>query len=109
MEGQTNNNPGVTLLLTYHRVLEGHDVEDIASIRKLATSTIQSHIIKLYVEDLITDIHHFISKKEIDLMLAEPDVHSKEVSINDLFEKWNGAFSYFQIRLLQAHLKKISR
>ena len=109
LESQTNNNPGVTHLLTYHRVLEGHDVEDIASMRKLATSTIQSHIIKLYIDDLITDIHQFISKKEIDLMLAEPDVHSKEVSINDLFEKWNGAFSYFQIRLLQAHLKKISR
>jgi ATP-dependent DNA helicase RecQ len=109
LEGQTNNNPGVTHLLTYHRVLEGHEVEEIASIRKLATSTIQSHIVKLYVEDLITDIQQFISKKEIDLMLAEPDVHSKEISINDLFEKWNGAFSYFQIRLLQAHLKKISR
>jgi hypothetical protein len=42
-------------------------------------------------------------------MLAEPDVHSKEVSINDLFEKWNGAFSYFQIKLLLTYLKKISR
>jgi ATP-dependent DNA helicase RecQ len=109
LEGQTNNNPGITHLLTYHRVLEGHEVEEIASIRKLATSTIQSHILKLYTDGLITDIQQFISKKEIDLMLAEPDVHSKEVSINDLFEKWNGAFSYFQIRLLQAHLKKISR
>ena len=60
-------------------------------------------IIKLYTEDLITDIQQFIGKKEIDLMLAEPDVHSKEVSINDLFEKWNGAFSYFQIKLLLTH------
>ena len=109
LEGQTNNNPGITHLLTYHRVLEGHDVEEIASIRKLASSTIQSHIIKLYTEDLITDIQQFIGKKEIDLMLAEPDVHSKEVSINDLFEKWNGAFSYFQIKLLLTYLKKISR
>ena len=40
-------------------------------------------------------------------MLAEPAVHQKEISLNDLFEKWNGAFSYFQIKLLLAYLKKI--
>lgn len=107
LEGQPNNNPGITHLLTYHRVLEGMDLEEISRIRKLALTTIQSHVVKLYSENHPIDIYSFLSKSEINLMLSEPDVYLKEVLLHDLFEKWNGAFSYFQIKILFAYLKKM--
>ncbi len=107
LEGQINNNPGITHLLTYYRILEGMDLEDISRIRKLTLTTIEGHVLKLYTDNHPINIYPYLAKNEIELMLAEPAVHQKEISLNDLFEKWNGAFSYFQIKLLLAYLKKI--
>ncbi|NBU35064.1 MAG: DNA helicase RecQ [Bacteroidetes bacterium] len=107
LEGHTNNHPGISHLLTYHRILEGMELEDISRIRKLTLATIEGHVLKLYVDNHPINIYPYLSKQEIEMMLAEPSVHKKEVYLNDLFEKWNGAFSYFQIKLLLAYLKKI--
>jgi ATP-dependent DNA helicase RecQ len=108
LESNTTVNPGLSYKLTYYRLQEGLSIDEIAGIRKLAISTIEGHIIKLFSENYPMDIYSFIDKIEIEMMLAEPDLHKPDISLQQLFEKWHGAFSYFQIRLALTYLKKLN-
>jgi ATP-dependent DNA helicase RecQ len=107
LERQTAYEPGISCLLTYHRLLEGRDLQEISRIRKLTLSTIENHVCKLYADKQPLDIYQYISQNDIDFILSEPEAHLKEVSLKNLFEKWNGAFTFFQIKLALTYLDLI--
>jgi len=106
LESQPTLNPGISHKLTYYRLLEGFSPEEIAILRKLALSTIEGHLIKLLSENYPLDLNSYIGKREIEMMLAEPDIHRKDITLQYLYEKWHGSFSYFQIRLFLTYIKK---
>jgi uncharacterized protein YpbB len=73
----------------------------------LTLSTIENHVCKLYADKQPLDIYQYISQNDIDFILSEPEAHLKEVSLKNLFEKWNGAFTFFQIKLALTYLDLI--
>ncbi|TPN89090.1 DNA helicase RecQ [Aquimarina algicola] len=78
---------------------KGLSIEEIAIQRKLASSTIFSHIVKLYNEGESIDLTHFIDKKDIlAIKNAQKELNHPE-GLKPYFEHFEGAIDYNTIKL----------
>lgn len=95
---------GETYLKTYAAIKEGKSLQDIATERSMALSTIEGHAARGIAEDVLrieelmpADVHTTIA----DWMREHPDK-----GLNDARTELGERFSYGQLRMVQAWVKR---
>lgn len=93
------SNKGNTHKETLSLYQEGLSIEEISIKRQLTTSTIFSHIMKLYNEGENIDLKQFISKTDINSVKnAKQELNTPE-GLKPYFEHFEGAIDYNTIKL----------
>ncbi len=87
---------------------EGLSIEEIAIQRKLAASTIFSHIMKLHQEGEAIDLHQFIDKQDIDAVKKAKEELDTPEGLKPYFEHFEGAIDYNTIKLALAILNELN-
>jgi hypothetical protein len=89
-----------TKIISYRLHQEGNSIADIARIRGLATSTIESHL-AFYIRRGIISVNELVKSEK--LILIEPHLENFEGnSITPLKEKLGNAISYGEIKMVLA-------
>jgi ATP-dependent DNA helicase RecQ len=95
-----DNRPKLT---TYEETLlllkENKSVEEIAQVRNMQSTTVFSHIAKLYQEGYPLEIENFVSKDEINRITQIVSEIGETVALKPIFEALNGEIEYGKIRL----------
>ena len=88
-----------TNLITYELYKEGFTIDEIAEKRDLKSTTIFSHLAKLYTDGKAIDIYNFVTKEEVEkVRLAKEELESPQ-ALKPYFEYFNSEIEYFKIRL----------
>ena len=102
-----DNRPKLT---TYEETLlllkENKSVEEIAQVRNMQSTTVFSHIAKLYQEGYPLEIENFVSKDEINRITQIVSEIGETVAVKPIFEALNGEIDYGKIRLTLAILNR---
>ncbi|MHC5363022.1 helix-turn-helix domain-containing protein [Myroides sp. LJL110] len=101
-EPKLNKKPTVTITLEYYQA--GHSIAEIAEIRKLSQTTINSHIAKL-IKDKIVAIDQVLDKDKLD-KLAEVFAEFDQQSLTQIKAKVADEFSWEELRLYQSYLSQ---
>ncbi len=97
---------GNTHKVTLKLLDEGLSVEEIAKQRKLAPTTIYSHLIKLYDDGEIINLLQFISKEDLQAVKqAKTDLKQPE-GLKPYFDHFEQAIDYWTIRIALTILEK---
>jgi Helix-turn-helix domain/PIF1-like helicase len=94
---------GETYRITYALIQEGKSIEEIASERKLATSTIEAHALRGIKEGEL-DIHRLLGEElieEVSVLLQK-----SKSSIAEQYKAQKGKYKYIILRMVHAHLAK---
>lgn len=91
---------------TYELYQQGLSIEEIAQERKLAQTTIFSHISKLYAEGKDIDMHQFIDKHDLEAIRKAKVALENPDGLKPYFEHFQEAISYATIRVGLTILKK---
>ncbi len=94
---------GETYRTTYALVKEGRSIREIATKRKLATSTIEGHLAKGISKGDI-DIFSVMEEKRVN-EIAGLLKRSKE-SLGEIHKSQNGKYSHGELRMVHAHQEK---
>ncbi|MEP7321453.1 MAG: helix-turn-helix domain-containing protein [Saprospiraceae bacterium] len=93
---------GSTMQISLHHFKEGKSIPEIASLRDLSISTIESHLTDFIFKGIL-HIEEVIQPEKIkiikDYMLLHPSLTSKELK-----ETFGDKYSYGEIRMVQASL-----
>ena len=85
---------------------EGLSIDEIAEQRQLKSTTIYSHIAKLWSEGKAIDIYDFISKSEVEsVKTAKQELQSPD-GLKPYFEHFEEQLDYFKIRLALSIIAK---
>ncbi|WP_420574097.1 DNA helicase RecQ [Kordia sp.] len=95
-----------TTLKTYELYQQGLSIEEIAVERKLAQTTIFSHISKLYAEGKEINMHQFIDKHDLDSIRKAKETLENPDALKPYFEHFQEAIPYATIRVGLAILNK---
>ena len=95
----TKKNKGNSYKETLNLYTKGLSIEEIAEERKLAQSTIFSHIMKLYNDGEDIDLKQFISKEDIKVIKEAKKELDHPDTLKPYFEHFEGAISYNTIKL----------
>jgi len=95
-----------TVLVTYDMYKTGLSVEEISIKRKLAPTTIYSHIAKLYSKGKAIDIFDFVSKSEVEAVRKAKIKLDSPTALRPYFEYFNDDMDYFKIRLALSVVNK---
>ncbi|MBI9041865.1 DNA helicase RecQ [Lutibacter sp.] len=88
-----------TNLITYELYKEGFTIDEIAENRNLKSTTIFSHLAKLYSDGKAIDIYNFVTKEEVEKVReAKKELESPQ-ALRPYFEYFNSEIEYFKIRL----------
>lgn len=90
---------GDTYLKTYELYKSGLSIDEIAMQRKLGTTTIYSHIAKLYSTGKKINIYDFVSKSEVEAVKKAKKELKGPKALRAYFEYFNESIDYFKIRL----------
>ncbi len=101
-----NKNKGNTHKETLLLYKEGLSIEEIAVERKLAQSTIFSHIMKLYQEGEDIDLNQFIDKEDINAIKKAKEKLENPEGLKPYFEYFEEAINYNTIKLALTILEK---
>ncbi len=94
--------------VTYELYKEGLSIDEIAERRNLKSTTIYSHIAKLYSEGKAIDIYDFVSKPEVEsVKTAQQELKSPD-GLKPYFEYFDKQLDYFKIRLALSIIAKDS-
>lgn len=94
--------------ITYELYKQGLSIDEIAEQRQLKSTTIYSHIAKLWSEGKTIDIYDFISKSEVaSVKTAKQELQSPD-GLKPYFEHFNEELDYFKIRLALSIIAKDS-
>ncbi|QHT70528.1 DNA helicase RecQ [Rhodocytophaga rosea] len=98
-----------TYQLTYDAFIKGYHLEEIAKQRELSITTIQTHIITLWMKDYPIDIYSFISAQELQILCeAIPKINGLETKSKELFDYFREKYDYFKIKIaLSVYAKKL--
>ncbi len=96
---KTSVNKGNTHKETFALYQQGLSIEEISSQRKLATSTIFSHIMKLYTDGEDIDLNNFISKEDIDAVKKAKIALQNPETLKPYFEHFQESISYNTIKI----------
>ncbi len=88
-----------TALVTYDLYKTGMSIEEISIERKLASTTIYSHIAKLYSKGKDVNIFDFVSKSEVEAVRKAKIQLNAPTALSPYFEYFNKDMDYFKIRL----------
>lgn len=95
-----------THMETYKLYKQGLSIDDISIQRQLKSTTVFSHIAKLYSDGKDINIYDFISKSDVEA------VHQAKIELNspkalkDYYEYYNEQMDYFKIRLALSVIDK---
>jgi len=78
---------------------EGFSIDEIAQQRKLASSTIFSHIIKLYENGEDLDLYKFINKDDLKTIKKAKTTLDNPDALKPYFEHFEGAIDYNTIKI----------
>ena len=84
---------------------QGLKPEEVAKRRRLALSTIESHLAH-FVGTGKVDIFEVIDRKKYDVIITQLEKKHPEETINDIRQKLGDHYSYSEIRLVMAELAK---
>ena len=105
-KGVMKKKKGTTYLETFDLYQQGLSVEEIAQKRKLGSSTIMSHLAKLFVDGNKIDLTPFISDEEvIEIALAKKKLESPS-TLKPYFDYFEEKLDYGKIRLGLAIIEK---
>ena len=88
-----------TVLVTYDFYKTGMSIEEISLERKLASTTIYSHIAKLYSKGKAINIFDFVSKSDVEAVRKAKIKLDAPKALRPYFEYFNEDMDYFKIRL----------
>jgi ATP-dependent DNA helicase RecQ len=88
-----------------HRWREGRSIEEIAALRDMVTSTIESHM-ALAVEagEKLDPRFFYTEREESEMRAALKDYH--EPALKPVFEKLNGRISYGKLKIFRAFMER---
>jgi len=88
-----------THLVTYKLYQSGLSIEDISVERKLSTTTIYSHMAKLYSSGKAINIFDFVTKSDVEAVRKAKTALASPTALRPYFEYFNQELDYFKIRL----------
>jgi ATP-dependent DNA helicase RecQ len=95
-----------TFKVTQELYAEGLSVEEIAVKRKLSTTTIYSHLAKLYDNGEDIDLHQFVTRADLEAVKnAKIELEHPE-TLKPYYEHFEEAIDYWTIRLALTILEK---
>jgi ATP-dependent DNA helicase RecQ len=80
-------------------VQKGLHPKEIAEKRKVAITTIFSHLSQLYTEGKKVELETYVTKETIDTVRIAFNQLNRKVELKPIYEKLNEEVSYSQIRL----------
>ncbi|MBP9601838.1 MAG: helix-turn-helix domain-containing protein, partial [Lutibacter sp.] len=95
-----------TNLVTYELYKEGFTIEEIAEKRNVKSTTIFSHLAKLYADGKDIDIYKFVSVEEVEQVRKAQEKLENPPALKPYFEFLNGEIEYFKIRLALSIIDK---
>ncbi|MGY3794764.1 DNA helicase RecQ [Aquimarina sp. 433] len=87
---------------------QGLSIEEISEVRKLAQSTIFSHIMKLFNDGEDIDLHAFVAKEDVKAVRVAKEALDNPDTLKPYFEHFEQAMDYNTIKLALAILEKES-
>ncbi|MDC1161845.1 DNA helicase RecQ [Tenacibaculum sp.] len=95
-----------THLVTYELYKSGLSIDEISIERKLKSTTIYSHIAKLYTDGKDVDIFDFVDKKEVQLIKEAKIKLENPDTLKPYFDYFDEQLDYFKIRLALSIIDK---
>lgn len=96
-----------TVLVTYDLYKLGMSIEEISIERKLSTTTIYSHIAKLYSKGKAINIYDFISKSDVEAVKKAKAELDAPTALRPYYVYFNQDMDYFKIRLALSVVDKV--
>ncbi|SEK40747.1 ATP-dependent DNA helicase RecQ [Aquimarina amphilecti] len=103
---KTNKNKGNSHKETLNLYKQGFSIEEIAQERKLAQSTVFSHIMKLYNDGEDIDLKQFVSNTDINSIKKAKETLGNPDTLKPYFEHFEQAMDYNTIKLALAVLEE---
>jgi len=94
--------------VTYELYKEGLSIDEIAEKRNLKSTTIFSHLAKLYTDGKKIDIYNFVTKEEVEKVRIAKDELESPNALKPYYEHLNTEVEYFKIRLALTIIDKES-
>ena len=91
-----------TIEETYELWVAKNSIQDIATMRKLTTQTIESHLVKL-IQSKKVNVHDILPKDKIT-ELSEAFKHYKEESLTGMKEQFGEKYTWDELRMFKASL-----
>ena len=85
--------------VTYELYKEGLTIDEIAEKRNLKSTTIFSHLAKLYTDGKPIEIYDFVTKEEVEKVRLAKDELENPPALKPYYEHLNTEIEYFKIRL----------
>ncbi|NQV77684.1 MAG: DNA helicase RecQ [Lutibacter sp.] len=85
--------------VTYELYKEGLSIDEIAEKRNLKSTTIFSHLAKLYTDGKKIDIYSFVTKEEVEKVRKAKEELESPDALKPYYEHLNAEVEYFKIRL----------
>ena len=82
---------------------QGKSIEDIATEREMAISTIEGHLSK-FVESGEIDVHTLVNEEDLSV-LATYFTQNKDSLLREAFEYFDSKYSYGTLRIVQSYCK----
>jgi ATP-dependent DNA helicase RecQ len=105
-EKKVTKNKSDTHKITYELYQEGLSIDEIAKKRKLTSTTIFSHIAKLYNDGKDINIDELVSEKEVNSVREAKKELDSPNALKPYFEHFNEQLDYFKIRLALSVIDK---
>jgi len=94
-----------THLVTYELYKEGLTIDEIAVKRNLKSTTIFSHLAKLYTDGKDIDIYNFVTKETVEKVRKATEELESPQALRPYYEHFNAEIEYFKIRLALTIIK----
>ena len=85
--------------VTFDLYKEGLTIDEISKKRNLKSTTIFSHLAKLYADGKDIDIYDFVTKEEVEKVRKAKDELESPQALKPYYEHFNAEIEYFKIRL----------
>jgi ATP-dependent DNA helicase RecQ len=105
-EKKVTKNKSDTHKKTYELYQEGLSIDEIAEKRKLTSTTIFSHIAKLYNDGKDINIDELVSENEVNSVREAKKELDSPNALKPYFEHFNEQLDYFKIRLALSVIDK---
>ncbi|TRZ42595.1 DNA helicase RecQ [Robertkochia solimangrovi] len=84
---------------TFDLYKQGMTVEEIAKERQLNSTTIFSHLAKLYSDGKDVDLFRFVDKRDLDSVREARETLKEPDKLKPYYDHFNGSMDYWTIRL----------